>query len=88
MHSATQVMVGGAVAEALLKSIGGKMVKNLRLLIDVSEDELQKAVVKTCEELGIAGSATHYSLFQAVFNERKSALGRKKRLEEAMVHYD
>ena len=42
-----------------------------RSLKDVSIDELKAAVAKMSEELGISGSGADYSLYQAIFREKK-----------------
>jgi hypothetical protein len=42
-----------------------------RSLHDVSYEELKQAVTKMCAELGIHGSGNGYSLYNAVFAEKR-----------------
>jgi hypothetical protein len=63
----------------------GRMSSNkppYRSLKDVSYDELKAAVVKMAEDLGIAGSGSGYSLYEAVFKEKEKvaeAIAREKK---------
>ena len=56
--------------------------QEIRLFVDISEDELNKAVIEMVTKLGIHGSGAGYSLYQAVREEHQKAKDHVKMMNE------